>query len=326
MLGRGKGRKAGAGVAVLALVTIGTAGAGVPAHAASGGTTVAPYVDMAGPNPSALDDAITKDGLTDFTAAFVIAKGCTPTWDDGTKVATNAAFADRIQTARDEGAEPIVSFGGQAGKDLARTCTDQAKVTAGYQAVIHQFGVNRVDFDVEGKALKDTAGLARRFVAIHALEAANPGLVVSATLPVGPSGLLETGVQFLHRAHDADVRLDLVNIMAMDYGDARDMGAAAISAARGARTQLDAVWPADTYANLGVTPMIGVNDTAVEVFSMKNANTLVRFARQNGLGRLGFWSIDRDQKCKPPKQKARADCSGVAQKPGAFAETFASAG
>jgi catechol 2,3-dioxygenase-like lactoylglutathione lyase family enzyme len=51
----------------------------------------------------------------------------------------------------------------------------------------------------------------------------------------------------------------------------------------------------------------------------------IRVAEKNGLGRLGFWSANRDRKCPKPGGTARDDCSGVAQKPGAFAKTFAAA-
>jgi hypothetical protein len=55
------------------------------------------------------------------------------------------------------------------------------------------------------------------------------------------------------------------------------------------------VWPDDTYANIGVTPMIGQNDDSAEVFTEPDAQTLVSFAQANGLGRLAFWSVDRDR-------------------------------
>jgi chitinase len=320
--------KASARVAAVVAMVVGVVGGSgfSAAHAAARGTTIAPYVDMPGPNPGALDTAITTDGLTDFTAAFVIGKGCTPTWDDKTPVASGDAIAQRIATARDEDAEPIVSFGGQAGMDLARSCSSEQQIVAGYQAVIAQLGVDRVDFDIEGRAIKDAPSIARRFDAIKDLEAAAPAVSVSLTVPVGPSGLLKSGVKLLQTAQSMGVRVDLVNIMAMDYGDARDMGAAAVSAAQGTLAQMRKIWPASTYANLGVTPMIGVNDTAVEVFSAKNAKTLVKFAVTNGVGRLGFWSVNRDRKCASPGGTARDDCSGAAQKPGAFAKSFAAAG
>ncbi len=57
--------------------------------------------------------------------------------------------------------------------------------------------MTRIDFDVEGVAInssKQKASIARRFSAIRALEAQDPGLVVSTTIPVGQSGLLSEWV------------------------------------------------------------------------------------------------------------------------------------
>lgn len=48
---------------------------------------------------------------------------------------------------------------------------------------------------------------------------ANPGLVVSFTLPVLPVGLTADGVNLLRDAKAKGVRLDVLNIMTMDYGD-----------------------------------------------------------------------------------------------------------
>jgi hypothetical protein len=58
------------------------------------------------------------------------------------------------------------------------------------------------------------------------LEAANPGLVVSLTIPVLPSGPDGNGQAFLQLAHADGVNVSVVNIMAMDYGAAFDIGGA----------------------------------------------------------------------------------------------------
>lgn len=52
-----------------------------------------------------------------------------------------------------------------------------------------------------------------------ALQAANPGLTISYTLPVLPTGLTPNGVALLANAVQRGVRVDVVNIMTMDYGD-----------------------------------------------------------------------------------------------------------
>jgi chitinase len=45
---------------------------------------------------------------------------------------------------------------------------------------------------------------------------------------------------------------------------------------------------------VGVIPMIGKNDDS-EVFSLSDATAVAAFAKQNGVGLVSFWSIDRDQ-------------------------------
>lgn len=54
---------------------------------------------------------------------------------------------------------------------------------------------------------------------LPALQAANPGLTLSYTLPVLPAGLTAAGVALLANAVQRGVRVDVLNIMTMDYGD-----------------------------------------------------------------------------------------------------------
>ena len=54
--------------------------------------------------------------------------------------------------------------------------------------MISTLDVTHIDFDIEGAAIAYTADNDLRFKAINALEAANPGLVVSVTIPVLPAG------------------------------------------------------------------------------------------------------------------------------------------
>ena len=56
----------------------------------------------------------------------------------------------------------IISSGGASGEPLAWTCTTQSSIDAGYQAIINDYGVNQLDFDVEGAAVADTERLAGR--------------------------------------------------------------------------------------------------------------------------------------------------------------------
>src|SRR5262249_44152335 len=79
------------------------------------------------------------------------------------------------------------------------------------------------------------------------------------------------------------VNVGAVNIMAMDYGPCyTDMGQAAIDAANGAHSQ--------TGLSIGVTPMIGVNDTTCENFTTNDANILVNWAQGQGfVNLLAYW-------------------------------------
>jgi hypothetical protein len=228
-----------------------------------------------------------------------------------------------IATAKADGATPIVSFGGAGGTELAMACTTESSLQAAYQAVITHLGVTHIDFDIEGAPLDYTADNDLRFKAIAALEAADPGLVVSVTLPVLPTGLAADGVAFLSLAKQDGARIDLVNVMAMDYGSSftGDMGQEAIQAAQSTLAQAQADWPADTYADIGVTPMIGQNDNSAEVFSEADAQTLVNWADSAHLGRLGFWSVDRDQPCSG-SASGLPSCSEISQNALDFTKIF----
>ncbi len=283
---------------------------------------VAPYVDMSNNQEPMLYSAA-QAGMKSYTAAFVIGSGCTPIWGDTLPVTNDPTMDNDIATAKADGATPIVSFGGAGGSELAMTCTTVSSLQAAYQSVISHLGVDHIDFDIEGAPLDYASNNDVRFKAINGLEAANPGLVVSVTLPVLPTGLASDGVAFLNLAKQDGTRIDLINVMAMDYGSSftGDMGQEAIQAAQSTLSQAQADWSGDTYANIGVTPMIGQNDNSAEVFSEADAQTLVSWADGNHLGRLAFWSVDRDQPCSGTASGLPA-CSEISQQPLDFTKIF----
>ncbi len=299
------------------------------------GYSVAPYVDLTSSSASMLDKAVGEGGLKAFTAAFVIGSGCQPIWGDTLPVNNDPNVSAAIDKARSAGAQVIVSFGGAGGVELAQSCTDTGQLTQAYQSVIDQLKVDHVDFDVEGAAIADTASMNRRFQAINALESANPSLSVSVTIPTFPSGPDANGQAFLQAAKSNNTKLDIVNVMTMDYygqwdNSGPNMGAYATQAAEGTLKMLQGIFPGATYGMIGVTPMIGENDDAKEVFSTSDAATVADFARSNGLGRLSFWSIGRDQACAAAAGRARPaaspNCSGVSQSPLDFTKAFGAGG
>jgi hypothetical protein len=69
--------------------------------------------------------------------------------------------------------------------------------------------------------------------------------------------------------------------------------------------------------------MIGINDVMANVFTLDDARVLARFARENALGGLHFWALDRDIPCPLDVSGVSSVCSGLRGMPAfAFAEAF----
>ncbi|MFD0527184.1 ricin-type beta-trefoil lectin domain protein [Kitasatospora arboriphila] len=223
----------------------------------------------------------------------------------------------------------IASFGGAASTELGQACTSVSALQAQYKRVVDTLNLTRIDLDIEGSALNDTAANDRRNQALAALQqqyaAAGKRLAVNYTLPVSPSGLESNSLSLLNNAKSRGLDVNMVNIMTMDYGPAMDMGQAAINAANGLHTQLGQIWTGKTsdqlWAMEGNTPMIGVNDTTAEVFTTGNASTLESFAASHGIQQLAFWAIGRDKACAANGTLSDS-CSGTPQSAYQFTRTF----
>ena len=187
----------------------------------------------------------------------------------------------------------LISFGGASGTELGDGCTSVETLQAAYQSVITKYGLKWMDLDIESGAESKTADIDRRNKALKNLQAANPGLRVSYTLGVDPTGLPNDQRNVLANAKTNGVNVNTVNIMAMDYGACNiDMGMAAISAATATEKQIMAL---GTTSQVGITPMIGVNDTTCENFTTANATAVLDFAQANSyVNLLAFWAVGAD--------------------------------
>jgi chitinase len=306
-----------AGSGAAALLTSGTASAATV-------YSVAPYVDLSAGSADMLDRAIASGGVNSYTAAFIIGSGCTPIWGDTLGI-DNSTVNPRIARAQAAGARTIISFGGAGGAELGQSCTNTASLQAAYQSVINKYKVDHLDFDIEGAAIADTGSINRRFQAIKGLQSANPGLNISLTIPVLENGPDGNGSNFLRAAVTNGVRVDIVNAMVMDYGHpVADMNAAARTAAAGTLNAARSAGMNVSYANIGITPMIGNNDSAGEVVTLQNARDIVSWAHSNGVGRLAFWSIGRDQPCAGGG--VSPNCSGLGGAALDFTKVFTGGG
>ncbi|MFJ5989205.1 chitinase [Lentzea sp. NPDC092896] len=303
--------------AVLAAVVL-------PTGAAQAATlsSVAPYVDMgAWPTP-VLSSMASKGGVKSFTLGFVTSYGCKASWF-GAYDPRAGWQKEEIGKLRAAGGDVKISFGGASGIELAYFCTTPTTLADEYDAVVKAYALKYVDFDIEGAAVAEPATIQRRSQALKILQDRNPGLKISLTLPVLPSGLTADGLNVVRSAKNAGVNLDLVNVMAMDYymGPA-DQGARAIAAAKATQAQVKSIYglsDAAAWKKVGVTPMLGVNDSQNEIFYQKDARALVTFASSVHLGMLSFWEQGRDANAC---NGALYRCNNIPQQPYEFAKIF----
>ncbi|MFC1444177.1 cellulose binding domain-containing protein [Streptacidiphilus sp. N1-10] len=310
-----------------------TTGSGSGTAATSG---FSPYVDTSLYPAFDTAAASAAGGAKNYNLAFVLAgSACTPEWG-GVSALDSTGVPGQIAALRKAGGDVRVSFGGANGTELAESCTSVSSLAAAYQKVIDTYGLTKIDFDIEGGATTDTAGITRRNQAIAQLQAtakaAGKTLEVSYTLPVLPSGLVQSGTDILQSAKSNGVDVAAVNIMAMDYGDGAApspsgrMGTYAIDAATATQAQVKSIFglsDADAWKHVAVTPMIGVNDTSTEVFTVADAQQLATFASTKHLAWLSMWSATRDKQCAGGAQTwADASCSSIVQSTYAFAKAF----
>jgi hypothetical protein len=308
----------------------------------AGSVPFAPYTDVTLYPEINLADTACNTGIHEFSIAFFTGNGCTPVMAGASY--QNPELQADIRNLRAIGGDAIGSFGGEAGQELAESCTNVTALAQAYENVINYYGFTQVDFDIEGAATGDNAGIQRRVQAVQLAEAAETAaghpFTVSLTLPVLPTGLPnwsnqnEVGI-VQSMAQVAPVKV--VNIMTMDYGESwpspatststDQMGNLAIQAAQATETELAGIFPQDITAQLwkmiGITPLIGVNDQADEVFTPGDATQVAGWATSHGIGRLAFWSTTKDQQCPGDANEGDANtCSSVTQTPWEFSSIF----
>jgi chitinase len=308
---------------MLAVVAGVTAGGGTANAAAGAPLPVAPYVDMGEFPTPVLSNMASSGHVKGFTLAFVTSVGCKASWFNAFDPRT-AWQSAQIAKIRSAGGDVKVSFGGASGIELAQACSSVSSLATEYNAVVRAYGLKYIDMDIEGAAVADPASIARRSQALAKVQRANPGLKISLTLPVLPTGLTADGVNVVRQAKNAGVNVDLVNIMAMDYfqGPA-NQGAKAIAAAKATQAQVKSIFglsSAAAWKKVGVTPMLGVNDSRNEIFLQKDARNLVTFAKTVHLGMLSFWEAGRDANAC---NGALFRCTNVPQTPFEFSKIFA---
>ena len=299
----------------------------------------APYYEMydTGTDLAALSQ---QSGSRFLSLAFLqtaAAGSCTADWDgDTTKPIAPSSYGADIAAIQARGGNVIPSFGGftadTTGTEIADSCTSVPAIAKVYEDLITTYNVPRIDMDIEGDSVTNTAGINRRNEAIALTEAwaaaHHRQIQFSYTLPTFPTGLTATGLAVLQNAVADGAKISTVNLLTFDYfiGTQQDMVADTESAAAGLFGQLHALYPRETarqlWHTIGVTEMPGIDDFGPdETFSTADAVTILRWAQQHGLGLVSFWALQRDNGGCVGTQGA-GTCSGVAQPTWYFSHVF----
>jgi cellulose synthase/poly-beta-1,6-N-acetylglucosamine synthase-like glycosyltransferase len=309
-------------------------------------TWFAPYVDVTLTPTQEFQDS-SADGARQTALGFVVAdpsSGCTPSWGAAYTLAQadqSLALASRIAQVRQDGAQPIVSFGGQAHTSLDVACTSVPALTAAYQSVIDAYQLKTIDLDIESAALDNFSAGQRRVAAVAGLEqaarTAHRQLSVWLTLPVEPSGLRADAISVISSMLRDHVSVTGINVTTMDFTQPPAAGTTMLplveNALRATQAQLAGLFPRygihlraqQIWQRLGATVMIGQNDIQAENFTVPDARGLVSFAAASDLGRISMWSLNRDGPCGssfPENGLLSNTCSGTVQSSLEFSRVF----
>ncbi|MBB6145093.1 uncharacterized protein involved in high-affinity Fe2+ transport [Silvibacterium bohemicum] len=234
----------------------------------------------------------------------------------------STSVGTEIAALQAKGITVAISSGGAGGQDGSAYCSTAAETQALYQSVIDQYHVTWLDFDLENP---QTSGQpARRAQALAALQKANPGLVISYTLPLGTGGLNngDNGTTDLADAKSAGLNLNIVNGMAMDFGN--EGADQATEAEEGTAAEEQQVKAAGLTSTIGITVLPGTSDDDPPVyFTLANATTVLNWAKANSyVTLLSFWELNRDNGGCPGSTTDEDTCSGVSQSNYEFSSIF----
>jgi chitinase len=260
----------------------------------------APYLMPQSNNPPDPTVVMAATGQKAFQLAFILAPnggGCGPTWDGTSSVSSDTAVAGVISEIRGAGGDVSVSVGGYGGTKLGQTCGSVAATAAAYQQVIDKYSLHAIDFDLEEPEYENTAAIANELGAAQTLQANNPGLFVSVTMPGTSAGTGWFGTQLLDQAKSIGFFPNNFSIMPFDGGF--NGGSSQVSALEAFHGLLEQHmgWDSTTaYAHEGFSGMNGKSDSS-EMFYQSDFQTVLNYATSHGLGRFTFWSVNRDRQC-----------------------------
>jgi len=238
--------------------------------------------------------------LPAITLAFATGTCGSETWGGVSGADWAAENIPQLQAA---GLNYVVSTGGEAGTFSCDSTADMEAFIARY-ASPHLVGI---DFDIEGGQTQSE--IQDLVDAAAGAQSQYPNLQFSFTLAtLGASdgsygGVNSLGNEVVEAVLGSSLKKYVINLMTMDYGSASSSVCVVVSGScEMAQSAIQAVENLEhTYgipaSKIAVTPMIGMNDTTSETFTVADVDTLTTYAVDNGLAGLHFWSLDRDTPC-----------------------------
>ncbi len=293
--------------------------------AAAPGMAVAPYEYLGWGDPPAPASVMSATGVRWFTLAFVLSDGgCNPKWD-GSRPLTGGDDQSKINAIRAAGGDVMVSVGGWSGAKLGEKCSSAAALAGAYQKVINAYRLKALDIDIENTEWSSATVRQRVVDALKIVKADNAGLTTVITFGATTSGPDSTGVDMIRRAADSGLANDVWCIMPFDFGGgATTMGTLTTRAMEGLKGRVKSAYgygDAAAYAHIGLSSMNGRTDDSGERVRVADFRTMLAYARQHHIGRLTYWSVNRDRACG--SGTGGDSCSGVPQQPYDFLKVFA---
>ncbi|WP_263251171.1 chitinase [Saccharopolyspora rosea] len=317
---------AGAGAAAAFAVALGAAPAlSAPAHsspdAAASPVAASPYLYLGWGNPPKPSEVMKATGVKDFTLAFVLADGsCNPSWDGTRPLDADKAAIEEIRSA---GGDVIPSVGGYNGSKLGEVCQDAQSLAGAYQKVLDAYQLKAIDIDIEANEFENDASQQRVLEALKILKEKNPGVRTVVTFPTLNTGPNDVGKRLIAKAKEVGADVDVWTQMPFDFGG-NDMAQDTIKATEALKDLLKSTFgysDADAYAHTGISSMNGKTDQS-ETVDQAAFGKIADYAKQKGLGRLSFWSVNRDRSCQGGGA-ASDSCSGIDQQPWEFTKIVA---
>jgi chitinase len=303
-------------------------GAAMPllARAAQPVEMAAPYEYLGWGSPQPPASVLGATGVPDLTLAFILSHGaCHPAWD-GKRALLGGSDQAAIASIRAAGGDVDVSFGGWSGKKLGSACKTVTALAAAYQQVIDAYSLKAIDIDIEHGEFTNKKTRKRVVEALAAVHSANPGLEISITIPTAETGPEAAGLSLIADAAAIGFQPTVWTVMPFDFGAPRtDMGHASVHALEGLAGTLASAYglsSAAAYEHVGVSSMNGHTDEASETVDLEDMQTIVAFAATHHLGRVTFWSVNRDRPCGGSLTSSD-ECSGISQTPFAFTDLIA---